>query len=104
MAKHEMVDLKRAPLKEEQAEVAADGATEPFFPVSLHISTPEVEKLGLSDFEVGEEHDLVAKVKVTAVSIDTNEDDKRASVTLTFLAAEVFSDHGEDERAKKLFG
>ncbi|KKN29917.1 hypothetical protein LCGC14_0839160 [marine sediment metagenome] len=102
-----MVDLKRVPTKEEKAKAAHHGAEVPEarFPLSVFVESPEVEKLGLGSAEVGGEHDLVARVKVTSVSIDEDEDsEKRTSVTLTLLAGEVRSGHSNEERARKLFG
>ena len=103
MALHNMVSLERPASKSESA---VEEPQEPSFPLSLFIDTPEIEKLNLSNAKIGEEHDLIARVKVTSVSINENEGgEKRQSVTLTLLAGEVGSDHGSDHaaRAKKMF-
>ena len=107
MAQHQMVDLKRQPTAEEKTEAKHHGDKEPEaqFPLSLFVSEEEVKKLGLDAAEVGEEHDLVVRVRVTSVSIDEGEGgDKRVSVTLTLLAGEIRSGHSHEERAKTLFG
>lgn len=103
MAKDNMVSLQG---KRGSEEIGAESKDEPFFPLSLWVNDPEIQKLGLQDAEVGEEHELVAKVKITSVSVDESEGSpKRTSVTLTLLEGEVNSDHGEsdDARGKKLF-
>ena len=103
MALHNMVSLERPASKSESA---VEEPQEPSFPLSLFISGPEIEKLGLSNVKIGEEHDLIARVKVTSVSVDEREgDEKHQSVTLTLLAGEVNSDHGPDPaaQAKKMF-
>ncbi len=106
MAKHKRVNLKRKPSEDENREGLSLPHEQPeaFFPLHLYIGSPEVEKLGLSGVKVGEEHDLEAKVKVTSVSVNEDEGSERTeSVTLTLLEGEVFSEHGEEDRAKKLF-
>ena len=102
MAQHNMVSLERPASKSESA---VEELEESSFPLSLFISDPEIEKLGLSSVKIGEEHDLIARVKVTGVSVDEREGSERhQSVTLTLLAGEVGSDHGPDPaaQAKKL--
>ena len=106
MAKHEMKSLKRT-RSESKDDGALEKASEDFFPLSIYVGEPEIEKLGLSGVSVGEEHDLAARVKVTGVSVTESEGSKkRVSVTLTFLAGAVYSDHGESDeaRGKKLYG
>lgn len=101
MAKHNMVSLKRAPSKDNSLEIK-----EPHFPLSLFVSGPEIEKLGLGGIEIGEEHELIAQVKVTSVSVSQREgSDKHESVELTLLAGEVNSAHGQSdaEKGRKLF-
>ena len=103
MALHNMVSLERP--ASESHEVA-EAPKEPSFPLSLYVTTPEIEKLGLSKAQIGEEHDLIARVKVTSVSVDEREgDEKHESVMLTLLAGEVGSDHGSDHevQAKKMY-
>ena len=103
MAQHEMVDLKRKASESDDSELAKEPKVE--FPLSLFVGSPEVEKLGLGGAEVGEEHDFLARVRVTSVSINEDEgSEKRESVTLTLLAGEVRSGHSDEERARKLFG
>ena len=108
MAKHKMSDLKRtaAESKKGDAEAVFPGSEgKPYYPLSLHVNGPEVEKLGLSGVQVGEEHDLEARVKVTSVSIDESEGSKkRESVTLTLLAGAVYSEHGESDEERGLQG
>ena len=102
MAQHNMVSLERPASK---SDAVAEELKEPSFPLSLFVDTPELEKLGLQKVEIGEEHDLIARVKVTGVSVDEREgSEKHRSVTLTLLAGEVGSDHGPDPaaQAKKL--
>lgn len=103
MAQHNMVSLRR-PKSEQEDEAVEVGSNE--FPLNLYVTTPELEKLGLSKAKIGEEHDLFAKIKVTSVSVDEHEgSEKHESVTLPLLEGEVGSDHGSDHasRAKKLF-
>ena len=105
MAQHEMVDLKRKASEDDDSEIVERDKSEAFFPLSLHVGSPEVEKLGLGNAEVGEEHDFLARVRVTSVSVSEDEDsERRESVTLTLLAGEVRSGHSDEERARKLFG
>jgi hypothetical protein len=60
------------------------------FPVSVHLSEDEVDKLGLGQANAGDEMMLAAKVKVTHVSQHQSEgQDKRSSVTLAVTEAEV---------------
>ena len=70
MAKHKMVSLERKPSERDSNLLAETVDDESFFPLSLHISDPEIKKLGLEGFKVGEEHELNAKVKVRSVTID----------------------------------
>lgn len=103
MAKHNMVSLKRAPSKDQDSLEVAESS----FPLSLYVNEPEIKKLGLSDFKVGEEYELIAKVKVTSVSIHEREGEKiDRHVELTLLEAEVNSDHGlsDQKKGEKLFG
>ena len=104
MAKHNMVSLKRAPLKGSDI---SEAPVESFFPLSLFVNGPEIEKLGLGGMEIGEEHELIAKVKVTSISVNEREGlTKHESVELTLLEGEVNSDHGQSdqEKGEKLFG
>ena len=105
MAERKMTDLKRKPSEGDDDRVVSEGEKDKaFFPLNLFISSPEVEKLGLLNAKVGEEHDLLARVKITSVSVSEDEgSEKRESVTLTLLAGEVQSERGEEDRAKKLF-
>ena len=100
MAKHRMVSLRRKSSKNE----APEAAPESVFPVTLFISDPELSKLGLEDFEVGEIHELRARVKVESVSMHEGSEGKDRSITLALTDAEVNSAHSEADKAKKLFG
>lgn len=105
MAKHNMVSLKRTAAENKKDDKVSMSDRDPF-PLSLFISGPEIKKLGLSGFKIGEEHELIAKVKVTSVSLDQSEGGKRReSVTLTLIEGEVNSDHGRsnEDSAKILF-
>lgn len=106
MAEHKMVSLERKPSEREDGSLVAksDEKDESFFPLSLHISDPEVKKLGLENFKVGEEHELNAKVKVRSVSVDEREGNPRnQSIELVLMEAEVNSQHPGDQ-AETLFG
>ena len=105
MAEHKMVSLERKPSERDSGSlVEATSDKESFFPLSLHISDPEVKKLGLENFKVGEEHELNAKVKVRSVSVDEREGNPRnQSIELVLMEAEVNSQHPGDQ-AETLFG
>lgn len=108
MAEHKMASLERKPSETKDAGLLEEATPEKksFFPLSLHVSGPEIEKLRLSGVEVGEEHKLHAMVKVTSVSVSQRDgSEKREHVELTLLAGEIDSAHGkEDDKAKKMFG
>ena len=106
MAKHEMVSLKRTAEESKKDGDFPESPSKDFFPLSLFLNGPEIKKLGLSKFQVGEEHELVAKVKVTSVSVSENSGSKkRESITLTLIEGEVNSAHGKssEDQAKILF-
>lgn len=108
MAKHKMVSLQRtaAESKKDNSDFVGE-ENKPHFPLSLHLRTAEIDKLGLSGVQVGEEHELVAKVRVTSVSINQRDGSKkRESLELTLIEGEINSDHGPDpqKQAKTLFG
>ena len=104
MAKHRMVSLKRKPSERDDNLLEATSDKESFFPLSLFISDPEIKKLGLQNFKVGEEHELNAKVRVRSVTIDEREGSpKNQSIELTLLEAEVNSDH-RFSQSERLFG
>ncbi|MCH8816090.1 MAG: hypothetical protein IH957_13560 [Chloroflexi bacterium] len=107
MAEHKMTNLQRTPAEDKKEMPSLDGdRKKPYFPLSLYVHGPEIAKLGLEGVQVGEEHDLVAKVKVTGVSITDREgSEKRESVDLTLVEGAIYSDHGEDAetRAKKVY-
>ena len=67
MAKH-LPSLKRAKTLIGNTHVE-EGEEKDHFPASLYISNDEIEKMGLSGAEVGDEKMLMAKVQVTSVSI-----------------------------------
>ena len=100
MAQHRMVSLRRKPSKTDSVEAP----TKSLFPVTLFINDPELSKLGLEDFEVGEIHELRAIVKVESVSMHEGSGGKDRSITLALTDAEVNSAHSEADKAKKLFG
>lgn len=106
MPQHPRVSLKRKAPENKNDVFVSEEPGKDFFPLSLFVSGPEVEKLGLSGMEIGEEHELVADVKVTSVSVRDSEDGgKEESVGLTLTAGVVNSAHGgsDEERAKKIF-
>jgi len=77
------------------------------YTMKLHLNEKEIEKLNLASGQVGDKLDLSAKVKITSVNIsDKGETDKRESMTLTFIEADVKKpDDGRgDNKAEKLFG
>ena len=105
MAKHKMVSLERTASERKDGNLLAETVDEEsFFPLSLYINDPEVKKLGLENFKVGEEHELNAKVKVRSVSV--NESDTaplNTTVELVLMEGEVNSEH-PDGKAEILFG
>ena len=105
MAKHKMVSLERTPSERKDGSLLEEVADkESFFPLSLHISDPEVKKLSLEGFKVGEEHELNAKVKVRSVTVDEREGSPRnQNIELVLMEGEVNSEH-PDDKAEKLFG
>ena len=98
MAQHRMVNLRRKLPKNNSVDIP----TESSFPVSLFITDPELSKLGLEDFQVGEIHELRAKIKVESVSVRDDGAGKDRSITLVLTEAEGNSTHTEADKAKKL--
>lgn len=107
MAQHNMIDLKRTVADRDVPAVAIEDEDKPFFPLSLFVHTPEIVKLNLIDFEVGQEHDLNARVRVTSINIDPKSAKRKVtSMELTLIKGEVNSAHKSDpvKQAEKLFG
>lgn len=101
MAKHNMTSLERKPNKEEKIQPFDENR--PFFPLSLHVSTQEIEKLGLGDANVKDELVLIAKVRVTSVSISERDGGKKFEhMELTLIEGEVSKP--KKDAAKLLFG
>ena len=100
-----MADLKRTPKKQKDLEAKfKEGPREDFFPLSLHVSSEEIAKLGLSGAEVGDERMLAAKVKVTSASVNQREGStKNESMTLTLIKGEVSDIKPVKSQAERLF-
>lgn len=98
-----MVSLKRTPTERKKDSDILSPSDGSFFPLTLHISDTEVDKLGLSQAQVGEKMMLTAEVKVTSVSASEREgSNKREHVTLTLMQGSV---HKAGKRtADVLFG
>jgi len=69
-----------------------DRENEDFFPLTIYVSDPEVEKLGLTGIAAGDERILMAKVRATSVSVHENEKSKNESVTLALIEGEVIEE------------
>ncbi len=98
-----MVSLKRTPaeLKEQTDPVEYNPDV---YPVSLYLSDEEVEKLKLEEAKVGDEMEMVAKVRVSSFTQrSTKEDKSHYNATLEFMEAEVKKPSGKS-KAEKLFG
>ncbi len=106
MAK-ELVDLKRRREDPEDKEYFK-APTEPpkdYYPISMWLGKAEVDALGLASANIGDEHMMTLKVRVTGKSSNESEDgwnDK--NVTLTVLEGKI-GDKGKDpdEVAAKLY-
>ena len=75
---------------------------EDFFPHSMFLQDEEIEKLGLTGVEVGQEIVMMAMVKVTSVSVREDSDNKKfTSMDLTITEAAI----GDEEKslAKRIF-
>ena len=104
-----MISLKREP-KEEGGEGGETGCSpcwdQDVYPVRMHISNDEFDKLKLAGKKIGDEYELTLKVRITSMSSDQYQEDgeteTRSSATLTALEADV-----PDDRApvsERLFG
>lgn len=86
--------------RDKESSILAEDKVEAFFPLSLFVDDPEIEKLGISGIDVGDERTLIATVKATSVSINESEgSEKREHVTLTIIEAAIES----QSQAEKLF-
>lgn len=104
-----MVSLKREPKDDEEG--GESGTCSPCwdhetYPVSLHVSNEEFDKLKLGGKKIGDEYELTLKVRITSMSSNQYQEDgkteTRSSATLTALEADV-----EEDRApvsERLFG
>ena len=100
MAQH-LTSLKRTPDKSRHDELTEQ--SKPFFPLSWHVSTEEIEKLGLSGKELGDELMLVAKVRVTGISANEQEgSEKFESMTLDLIEGAI--EAPKKDQASILFG
>lgn len=103
-----LVDLKRRREDPEDKEYFK-APTEPpkdYYPISMWLGKAEVDALGLASANVGDEFDMMTRVRVTGKSSNESEDgwnDK--NVTLTVLSGAVDSGKGRDpdETAAKLY-
>ena len=102
MADH-LTSLKRARSENSDTVLGAPDEDAPFFPVGVHFSSPELEKLGLENAKIGDKMTMISIITVT--SIHANESMKGKmdrSVGFDMLEAEV-SKEGKSQ-AETLFG
>ena len=101
-----LISMKRKPSeRDDDAPVmASDDRND--FPLTIHLGSFEVEKLGLSGIELGDERTMVADVKVTSMSSHQSEgdDEKNENVTLSVRSAAVTSTKVGKSQAERLFG
>ena len=94
-----LVNLKRTPSEREDGNILAP-SQKAFFPMGLHVSSPEIEKLSLSDAQIGDEYVLMATVRVTSISSDEQADgDKNSSVGFDITEA-AFAKEGRSPESK----
>ncbi len=101
-----LINLKKK-YSEMQSEVASPSAPEDYYPVSMHLGSDEVKKLGLADADVGDEFVMVARVKVSSVSMSKYGEGSESyhNVGLDIVSAEINAPKSsESELASKIFG
>lgn len=101
MAAH-LESLKRKPAERKSDQDGSLLDDKPFFPLSLYVTDPEIEKLGIGGMEIGDERILIATVKASSISINEDEDSKRTSMSLTLTEGHV--ENMSKSQAEKLFG
>ena len=100
-----LVDLSRKP---EGNPGPVERDDKPFFPVSMHLGTEEIKKLGLQDATIGDKQTVITHTVVNSISAssDVGEEEVTRHMTLDVMEAIVEGDtpRSEEERASILFG
>ncbi|PUB87074.1 MAG: hypothetical protein DBP02_02180 [gamma proteobacterium symbiont of Ctena orbiculata] len=97
-----MANLKRS--KSERETLVGEASSEDeLYPwgLRLHLEEPEIEKLGISEIDVGSILDISGKVKVTSYS--KHEDDKESRRSIELQVTDLTLPAGEG-LAERLYG
>lgn len=100
MAKHKKVSLKR---KHNSDQGPVEASDEAFFPHTLFLDDEDIEKLSVGSPELGNEFQFQATARVTSISSDEDEAEKRRSVTLTLVEGELEKRQTKSQ-AERMFG
>ena len=99
MAEHKKVSLKR----KRNSDHAVEADDEDFFPHSLFLDDEDIEKLSVGSPELGDEFQFLSTVRVTSISSDEDEAEKRSNITLTITEGELNKQQTKSV-AERMFG
>lgn len=99
----DMIDLKYTP-KKKKNESAISSYPMDEYPVSMWLGNDQLEQLGIKSLDVGQEMEIVAKVKVSSFSMNESTEGSYRDARLTVMALGMMPKKEDKSAASVLYG